>query len=214
MCVAQRKRRLGGFAGVLGAVVLAAVFVVLTIFERSFLRESGWSPIHRTDVAWPSILETGPHGWAMQVGLVLGGILGVLCGLCVFAGFRSRGVVVGASAFVVMSVAVVSMALPPDPPGTTVHSWHDLAHNTIYPAIPLLALVAASAFSVGFWVVSERAASVASAVFVVVAVGAVPLSFIDEVAQLARFVLFGALLAWVVAVGWSIQVSARVRDAR
>lgn len=197
--------RVGVVAGVGAPCLLAVVFVVLTLVQRSFLERGGWSALHRSAVEWPSVLELGPQGWVMQAALVVSGALGVIFGVCAFRMYRFRALRVAAALLVLMSCAVAAMAFPPDSPGARTQSWHDAAHNGIYPVIPLTALCAALVLGVSLRPAGARLAIWASRVFVVVAVVALLVSMVDAVAQLTRFVLFGALLAWFVVIAFPLK---------
>ena len=102
---------------------------------------------------------------------------------------------VASAAIGVASAALCAMALKPDSP---LHhgdpSWHDRAHNNLYPLIPLCSLVAMGARSVGAGRPLERRASVAAIAIAVACLGG---TAIDSIAQLARYGLFASILGWI-----------------
>lgn len=179
------------------------MFTGLTLGERGFLERSGWSALHRTPVEWPSLLETGPHGWLMQAALVIAGALGLVFGWCLFAAYPVRLMRIGAMGLLLMSLAVGSMALPPDRPGVANHSWTDAAHNGIYPVIPITAVAAGLALAFARPRPVAGLMSRASALFVVVGLVTLGLSAVGAIAQLVRFVFFAFLLGWVFVVAVS-----------
>jgi hypothetical protein len=195
----------GAAVGILAPTLLAVVFVVLSIVERGFLHEVGWSAIRRTDVEWPSLLERGPQGWVLQVAFVVVGALGLIFSASLWAGATAR-IKVAAAGLAALSAAVACMAFPPDLPNSSVHSWQDGVHNGIYPVIPAGALVAALALAAGRTAVDNRQ-SVASRLFLAVALSALGLTFIAAIAQLVRFVFFAALLAWIGYLAWAERPS-------
>lgn len=209
---ADRLRSLATVAGIIAPLLLAAVFLALTIEERSFLRSSGWSAIHRTEVEWPSVLELGAHGWVMQVALVAAAGLGLVFAFAIYTIADIRALRVGVVALGVMSLGVAAMALPPDPLRRTSHSWQDVAHNSIYPLIPAGALLAAIAFSYG----SRRGGGCvfgrsSSMIFVLVGGFALAASSVAAIAQLARFVFFGVLLEWILVLALRTRGSSQRR---
>jgi hypothetical protein len=194
MVVRRERLRLWAAAGIAAPLVLAAAFLALTLAERRFLEDVGWSPVRRTGVEWPSLLELSARGWVLQFALVCAALLGLAFALSLLAGGESTRDRAGAAALVVMSLAVGAMALPPDPPGSATTSWQGAAHDRIYPLIPICALVAAALFALDRTRPWRRRASAA---FLAVACLALALMLVDAVAQLVRFVFFGALLLWV-----------------
>ena len=56
----RRYSRFGALAGVVVSPLVALALVVLTLAERRFLETSGWSPVHRTPVEWPSFARARP----------------------------------------------------------------------------------------------------------------------------------------------------------
>jgi hypothetical membrane protein len=204
------RRRLlvsGGAGGAAAPPLLAGVFLAVTLSERSFLRENGWSPVRRTEVEWPSLLELGPQGWIMQAGLICAAALGVAFAAALLAESKEARERVGAVALFLMSLAVAAMALPPDRPGSKIHSWHGVAHNGIYPLIPGCALVAAGMFALAN---SDRTGrSRASITFLAAASVSLALTLIASIAQAARFAFFGSLLVWTCYLGATFLLDVR-----
>lgn len=203
----------GAGGGVVAPLLLAVVFLALTLTQLGFLREVGWSAIRRTDVEWPSLLELGPHGWIMQAALPSAACLGLAFAGSVLAEARGVSERVGGAALGLMSLAVAAMALPPDRPGTATQSWNESAHNAVYPVIPASALVAATAFVLGAnangWRRSRRHASIA---FLALASASLSLTLAAAVAQLARFAFFGSLLSWACYLAATLLLDLRTTD--
>jgi hypothetical protein len=195
----RRAIRLGAVAGMVAPMLLAIVFVSLSLRQQSFLESSGWSAVHRTKVEWPSLLELGPQGWLEAAAFVATSLLGIGFAASLFAFRRSRLTAVGSHAITILSLGVGFMAFRPDPP-TVVgdRSWHDAIHNGVYPVIPVAALVATAAFAIELWRdAGWRVEARTSATVFLVSAIALTLTQINEIAQLARFFWFGALLAWI-----------------
>jgi hypothetical membrane protein len=195
----SRVRRGGAIAGVAAPLLLTITFLVLTVTEASFLRSSGWSAVHRTPVEWPSLLALGPHGWLLNIAFAVAGVLGIAFALSAYAEAPTGVARTGAVMLLVMAVAVCLVTFNADPPTTTGDpSWHDRIHNIAYPFIPLTGIVAALAYSVGVRNVPgwRRVTSVSRTALAIFAI-TVALTAVDQIAQLARFVFFGALLLWV-----------------
>lgn len=187
-------------AGLAAAALLAVVFVVLSLVERGFLARVGWSSIRRTSVEWPSLLERGPHGWVLQVAFVIGGMFGLVFSAALWSRATSRKERVGPLGLGVLSAAVSCMAFPPNLPASPVR-WTNVVHNTVYPIIPVAALVAA------FALVSDRRAGrgrqrVSSALFLALSFVALGLTFVSAIAQVARSAFFAALLLWIAYLAW------------
>jgi Protein of unknown function (DUF998) len=190
---------LGGWAGLAAPALLALVFAALTLVERHYLSGIGWSPLRRTAVQWPSVLALGPYGWVETVALVACGLLGLCFAAALYAEMPTRVSRAGAVFIGVIAVAVVLTAFRADPPGAgTAASWHDRVHNGVYPLIPLGSVAAAVCLAAGLrgdrrW----RAAATLSLLAVCSFIVALGLSYVDEIAQLARYFFFGPLFAWV-----------------
>jgi hypothetical protein len=189
---------LGAGSGKLAPALLALVFAALSFAERGFLQHEGWSPVHRTAVEWPSLLELGRYGWIETAAFIVSGVLGLAFAITLRLTLPTRLARNGASALGLMSVAVGCMAFHPDVPGRSLsETWHSALHNGIYPVIPISALIASICFALGLrhkpnWSVEARS----SAGFLVVALLALGLTNVTSIAQLARYFLFGPLLIW------------------
>lgn len=196
--VTAKARRVGLACGIVGPLALLVLLASVTVVDRRFLADAGWSAISRTDVAWPSILTLGPHGVLVQVCFVVTGLLGVGSALALAIVVPPGSAKVGVMLLGLMSVAVCFMAFRPDAPGAVgAPSWHDHIHNGVYPLIPFSALVgsalsAASLAHVAGWKGFSRVSLVVLAL-VVIAIGS---SFVGAVAQLARYVLLASMIAW------------------
>jgi hypothetical protein len=191
----------GAVAGIVAPVLLAAVFIALTLVERGFLHRAGWSAIRRTEVEWPSLLERGPQGLVLQVAFVSAGALGVMFSSALWITAKARREKAGAVSLAALSVAVSFMAFPPDLPAAHARSWQDVVHNSIYPAVPITALLAAIAYGAVRGPVDDRWRG-PSRVFLVVAIAALSVTLVAGAAQLARFVFFAALLGWIAYISW------------
>lgn len=185
----------GAAAGVAAPILLGVVLVALTLTERAFLRDVGWSPVKRTEVAWPSLLELSPRGWILQGAFIGAAVLGITFAVSWLRSTASSERI-AAAALCLMSAAVAAMALPPDPPGSTTGSWHGAAHDRIYPLIPLCAVFAAAMLTRVGGRCGRRRRRVSIA-FLVIAFVSLGLTLIASIAQLARFAFFGSLLIWV-----------------
>jgi Protein of unknown function (DUF998) len=200
----HRYSRFGALAGVVVSPLVALALVVLTLAERRFLETSGWSPVHRTPVEWPSLLALGPYGSAVTATFVVGGGLVVVFAATLREAAESAGERLAAWVFVVAGVSLALEGFPADRPGATHESWHAQLHNLVYPLIPL-SLVAAS-LALAF-VDRERTLRSLAAVSVVAAPVfslAIVATLFAPVAQLGRYFLFGAALVWLEAIALAL----------
>ncbi|HEX6702418.1 MAG TPA: DUF998 domain-containing protein [Gaiellaceae bacterium] len=198
MAVRHSRAPLAVVAGMLAPPFLAAVFIALTIDQRAFLDASGWSPVRRTPVEWPSVLLLGPHGWAEQVAFVVAAALEFIFAIALLSLAPTGTARLGALLVGVAALALAFMALKPDQPDVATRTWHDAVHDGVYPVIPLASLAAAAALALGLrradrWRIAARAsAAVLPAGLVVLGLGA-----IAAVAQVTRYFLFASLLIWI-----------------
>jgi Protein of unknown function (DUF998) len=206
--VVKRHLRSALAAGFVAPVFFAIVLVVLTIHQREFLDAAGWSPVRRTAVEWPSLLMLGPGGWAMIAALAVCGALGLVFAAAfhkIAPTARLRG---GAGLLAVMSAAILLESFRPDPVTAVAASWHDAIHRNAYPVIPISALAAAAVFGSergrNAWRLVRRSSLLGLAVMA----PAFGLSEIDAIAQLARYLLLGALLAWIAVVAVTVYRTA------
>jgi hypothetical protein len=199
----------GGLAPALFLVVL----VVLTVAERDFLRRAGWSAVHRTPVEWPSLLALGHYGWVMITTFVIGGICGVALATAMWSVAVAGGERVVAAFVALMSVAIALEAFRPDSPQSTgAASWHDAIHSGVFPAIPIASLAAAAAaIYTGRRAAPPLIGVAGGAALLGAMVVGLGLTNVDSIAQLARYLYFGALLAWIELI--ALGTLARSREA-
>jgi uncharacterized membrane protein YidH (DUF202 family) len=123
-----------------GPPLFAAVLAALTALQYDFMLGIGWRPIQDPAGAWPSGLALSPHGWAMDAGFAVSGIL-----LVVFAfGLHRampRGSKAGPALLSVAGVAMALLAFETDPIRRTgPRSWHGLVHDTAFVVFVLALL--------------------------------------------------------------------------
>lgn len=204
----ERRRRapglraLGAAGGLLAPALFLAATVGVTVADRAFVADSPWSAVHRTEVGWPSVVQLGPHGGLVVAAFVVCGALVVGLAAAVWStvpgapALRLAAVLTG-----IAGLALCAVAVPQDPLGTTgPPSWQDRVHSGAYPFIPICGTLAAALVWAGGrrrhgW----RGMARFSLATVALAAPAFVLTGLDPVAQLARYPLFGALLAWLAA---------------
>jgi hypothetical protein len=193
------SRLSGGVAGAVAPPLLVIVLVAATAAEWPFLRENGWSVWRRTEVGWPSILAAGGGVWAVAVSVAFAvcGILACVFALSLFRAMSTPPSRVGAFLLAVVAGALVLVAVPADPPNVGERSWHAQIHDVVYPIIPVGSIIAAALLAWGLarqpgWRPQARL----SLAVLLVSVPSFFLTGVDAVGQLARYVLFGALLVW------------------
>jgi hypothetical protein len=187
----------GAIAGVVAPVLLLAVVAVVTVVEWPVLRQLGWSARRRNDVGWPSILALGQIGWTIAVAFVVCGILGLAFAATLHRVLPGLGARVGALVIGLAAAALGLVSFRADPPGTAVTSWHARIHDGAYPLIPVGSIAAAALLAWSLWDQprwSGQARLALAALLVIVP--AFILTGVNSVGQLARYVLFAALLLW------------------
>jgi len=209
----QPSVRVRLLAGGLTPPLFVAVLVVLTVAERRFLHRVGWSAVHRTRVEWPSLLALGRYGWVMVATFLIGGIFGLALASAMWSAAVGDGERVVAALVALMSVAIALESFRPDSPQATgAASWHDTVHNDVFPAIPIASLAAATvAVYVARRVARPYLGLAAGAALLCSMVIGLGLTSVDSIAQLARYVYFGALLVWIELV--ALGTLARSREA-
>lgn len=193
--------------------LLLVVLVAMTAIEWPFLRDNGWSVTRRSDVAWPSILTLANGGWVVSLTFVASGAMGLLFGIAL-RGTLPRQARVSALLLCVVGAALMVVALRPDPPGANVRTWHGELHDYAYPLIPLCTIGAAALLAITTrheprWSVQRRLAL--AAVFVLLPLFA--LTGVGAIAQLARYVLLGAVMLWFELLGLGLLSAVR-QDVR
>ena len=180
-------------------LLLSGTIITLTIMNAGFLRSSGWSPVHRTKVEWPSLLTLGPHGWVLVVAFVVCGLLGMGLAAAMYVIVPTQLARIGAGCLGMMALALCLVAFRPDKPeDRSSPSWHDQLHNDVYWLIPAFSVAAGVLLCIGLW--KSRGwhlGALASLGLLVVIVPALALTFVEAIAQAARYFLFGPLLLWV-----------------
>jgi hypothetical protein len=184
--------------GVVAPIVFVVVVLVLTVRERRFLSESGWSPVRRSHVEWPSLLALGPGG-----GVLIGTFIAVGCCSLLLAyaymAWAPNGInQLAGGGLAVMAVGLLCVAFRADQPLALQQSWHGAVHNRGYFLIPLggllcLALLATAA-------ARNEMRRTARILLLYTLVG-FALTNVTSIAQLARYVAFSGLLIMVMSVG-------------
>jgi hypothetical protein len=133
--------RTAALAGAVGPPLFAAVLAALTALQYDFMLDIGWRPIQDPAGAWPSGLALGPHGWAMDAGFAVSGIL-----LTVFALGLHRAMPPGSKAgpalLSLSGAAMALLAFETDPIRRTgPRSWHGLVHDAAFVVFALALLL-------------------------------------------------------------------------
>jgi hypothetical protein len=194
------RTRLGLIAGTTVSPLIAIVLVAVTLSERDFLKMSRWSAVHRSSMEWPSLLALGRYGAAVLATFALAGLLVIvfaaaLCCVAVSTGERAAGLII-----VVAGIALALEAFPADDPGVAHESWHAHIHNAVYPLIPTGLVAAAFALAVLGRNQTRRPLQRASRLALPIFVFAIVMTLFGSIAQLGRYFLFGAALAWLEAI--------------
>jgi hypothetical protein len=67
----DRLTRRAALAGMIGAPLFGAIIVLLTVLHYDELTAMGWHPLRSSNVPWPSSLAIGPYGWLQTVNFVV-----------------------------------------------------------------------------------------------------------------------------------------------
>ena len=191
--------RLGLAGGLMAPPLFVSATVAVTLLDKPFVDESGWSAVHRSEVGWPSVVMLGPNGWLVIVALVACGALVIGFASALWQALGEAPPMRVAAGFLgAAGLALCLVAFRQDPLGYEgPASWHDRIHNAAYPAIPIGVTLAAGLTWLGArrrprWRPMPRF----SLVTVAVAGPSFVLTGVDSIAQLARYPLFGSLLLW------------------
>jgi uncharacterized membrane protein YidH (DUF202 family) len=132
-------------AGVLGPPLFAAALAAMTALQYDFMLGIGWRPFADPSGAWPSGLALGPHGWVMDLGFAVSGILLMAFALGVHGGLP-RGSEAGPALLFLSGGAMALLAFETDPIRRAgPRSWHGLVHDAafiVFAAALILALLA------------------------------------------------------------------------
>lgn len=116
-------------------------------------------------------------------------------------------------AILVAAMGLAGVAFSADGPDATVESWHAHIHNSAYPLIPLgvvAAMTLAAMDPVTMGTTGSRAPSQGafaslgrpSRLLAPIAIVAFSLTAVSQIAQLARYFAFAALLVWAASFSW------------
>lgn len=115
--------------------------MALTALQYDFMLGIGWRPIGDPAGAWPSGLALGPHGWAMDLGFAVSGVLLVVFALGLHRALP-RGSKAGPALLSLSGVAMALLAFETDPIRRTgPRSWHGLVHDAAFVAFALALLL-------------------------------------------------------------------------
>lgn len=194
----RRIVSVGLAAGLLCPPFFAGAMVYLTLAQTSFLESSGWSPMRRNKVEWPSILTLGPKGWYAVATIGACGVLGGMFAMALHAIAQTKALRLTGGLMFLMACGVCLVAFRPDPVNTTgPASWHDTIHNAAYPAIVLLSIGAMCTAWVGARTLQRwRVVTYLSIGALAISLPALILAAAEPVAQFARYGFFGPLLVW------------------
>lgn len=197
--------RSGGITVLLASALLATTLACLSMSERNFLRDSGWSPVHRTPTEWPSLLALGPHGWAFCAASSLTAGLLLLAGRAMWIARSTTTDDVLAGAIGIAAVGFIGVAFPADYPGAGSETWHATVHNTIYPLIPLSTIILITVVALRpIAGLSTGRLRLSSRLLWPIIVGSFLMTTTDGYAQLARFAAFSASMIWLCLLGDSL----------
>jgi hypothetical protein len=127
--------RLAGIAGFAGPLLFAAVTVLLTCAQYSFMRSLGWDPLRAPTFDWPSGLSLGPYGPLMTATFVLSGAATVLFAIGLHDAFPKK---IGPVLLGLAGLATMGLAFSTDPTHrTTPASWHGRMHDLSFAALGL-----------------------------------------------------------------------------
>lgn len=120
-----------GTAGILGVFLFAATLVFLTVVQYEFMIGIGWKPLSDPGGAWPSGLSLGPHGWMMDTGFIVSGLLFMVFAVGLRRGVRC-GAKIGSASLFTSGAAMAFMAFETDPilreGPRSFHGWiHDIS---------------------------------------------------------------------------------------
>ena len=125
----------------MGPPLFAAVLAGLTALQYDFMLGIGWRPIQDPAGAWPSGLALGPHGWAMDAGFAVSGILLVVFALGLHREMP-RGSKAGPALLSLSGAAMALLAFETDPIRRTgPRSWHGLVHDVAFVVFALALLL-------------------------------------------------------------------------
>lgn len=128
-------------AGALGPPLFAAVVMALTALQYDFMLDIGWRPLGDPAGAWPSGLALGPHGWAMDLGFAVCGVLLVVFALGLHRALP-RGSKAGPALLSLSGFAMALLAFETDPIHRTgPRSWHGLVHDAAFVAFAFALLL-------------------------------------------------------------------------
>lgn len=194
-----RSFRPRALAGVVAPVFASVALTALSIARHRFLNDVGWSAVHRTRVEWPSLLELGDIGWLTIALFILVGVCGVALATAIWQSADVPVERVVAVLIALMSVAIALEGFRPDLPSPEpLNSWHNTLHNAVFPAIPATSLLAASSLAYAARRVRRPYldAVANNTLLTLMGLGLVLTAF-GSIAQLARYLYFGALLVWI-----------------
>ena len=189
------------------APALALLLMLLTVFQRDFLKSASWTPVARNPVQWPSLMLLGPGGWLLAIAFVFAGLIIASMGVRVTRHSKGRARVAGL-VLALVGVAVCLESLPPGPVGPV-----KALHDVVYPVIPAGWFMAAILLlghddSLRTWRALSR---VAVALLIAFAAGLWGTTQ-DSIAQFSRYVVFLVEFVWLFLLARALDEQSPLRE--
>lgn len=189
--------RLRVASGVLCGLIIIAGLPAVTWASRAWLAASGWTPVVRNRIQWPSVMLLGPYGPLMAAVLLTSAAAGA------FFVPRLR-VVVSHRLGLALAVALACLAMVAVPPVDAPAAFPLVhVHNAAY-----LGLLAAWWVCVGVcWseagdAPSRQAGRLLAVLCAVPVLAGLVLALVPAAGQLARYLVLFPMAAWISGVAW------------
>ena len=196
--------RLLGLAS--GGTIIVAL-PLLTVLDRAWLLDQGWSPVTHNRLQWPSLLLLGPHGWAVAAAL----LSSAACGLAFAMTLRTRGCRRTGMWAGLMACNVALVSIPPvdDARGLKLVVIHNVAYVGV---LATWALAAQAAMTETQLLPRARSIRLTSAIaLTLVGLGAV-LEWVPAIGQVARRLIIFPMAAWTAGVSILMRDGTREAD--
>jgi hypothetical protein len=195
----DRAAGLAALAGLVGAPLFGFIVMLLTVLHYDDLATMGWHPLRSSSVPWPSALALGPYGWLQVANFVFLGFALIALGYGLHRGIDGGRAKAGPLLLAIAGVGLILCGFKVEPdlstPPRTAAGWLHLV-GFIIASLALLS---------SFFVLPRRMrhdhrwqdVGRVTLLTGVVALACWAGSFVLPVAQVALYIFFGAVLAWV-----------------
>jgi hypothetical protein len=187
-------------SGVVGGLAIILGLPLLTWLDAAWLTKTGWTPVARNRIQWPSLLLLGPHGGAMTL-VLFTAALGTLAFAARIRALSTRRL---AGAFAGTALAVALVAVPPRDDAPTLVALHNGAYGALLVLWCVTVILSLGDFPNP---ADTRRVRLLALGCVVLFGSGLLASISDATGQLARYFIIFPSAGWIAGLAWLTRPS-------